>query len=67
MKKNMSKTDGVIRIMIALIIGVFWYFNVVNGIILIILGIVASIFIITGFINFCPIYSVLGLRTKPKN
>jgi len=66
MKKNMSKTDGIIRIIVALVIGALWYFNVVSGALLIILGVVAAIFIVTGFINFCPLYGILGIRTKPK-
>jgi len=62
----MSKTDGIIRIIVALVIGALWYFNVVSGALLIILGVVAAIFIVTGFINFCPLYGILGIRTKPK-
>ena len=64
MTKNMSKTDGIIRIILALTIAALWYFNVVGGILLIILGVVAGIFIVTGFINFCPLYAVLKIRTR---
>ncbi len=67
MGKNMSKTDGIIRIIVALAIGGLWLGNVVSGTALIILGVVAAIFIITGFINFCPLYAALGLRTRAKN
>ncbi len=66
MNKNMSKTDGIVRIVIALVIAGLWYFNVVSGTLLIVLGVVAAIFVITGFINFCPLYSVLGIKTKAK-
>lgn len=64
MKKNMSKTDASIRLVVALVIIALWYFNVISGLLLTILGVVAAIFIVTGFINFCPLYSVLGLRTR---
>ncbi|MEM9326607.1 MAG: DUF2892 domain-containing protein [Bacteroidota bacterium] len=64
MKKNMSKMDGVVRILVALAIVGLWYFNVIGGILLIVLGIVAAIFIVTGFVNFCPLYAALGLRTN---
>ena len=67
MTKNMSKTDGIIRIIVALAIAVLWYAGIVSGVLLTILGIVAVIFIITGFINFCPLYTVLGIRTRRKS
>lgn len=63
----MSKTDGIIRIIVALAIAVLWYAGIVSGVLLTILGIVAVIFIITGFINFCPLYTVLGIRTRRKS
>ena len=64
MVKNMSKTDGIIRIAVALIIAALGYFNVIGGTLLIVLGIVAVIFIATGFINFCPLYSIFRIRTN---
>ncbi len=67
MKKNMSKTDGMIRIIVALAIVALWYFGIIGGLALTLLSIVAAIFIVTGFINFCPLYAVLGLRTRAKS
>lgn len=64
MIKNMSKTDGIIRIVIALAIAVLWYFNVIGGTLLIVLGIVAAIFTVTGFINFCPLYAIFKIKTR---
>ncbi len=67
MTKNMSKTDGVIRIMVALIIVALWYMGIIGGILLTILSILAVIFIITGFINFCPLYAAFKIRTRGKS
>ncbi|NQZ77390.1 MAG: DUF2892 domain-containing protein [Ekhidna sp.] len=64
MTKNMSKTDGIVRIIVALAIAVLWYTGAVGGTLLTVLGIVAVIFIVTGFINFCPLYAVLRIRTR---
>lgn len=64
MKKNMSKTDGIIRLVVALAIVALWYFGVIGGVLLTVLSVVAVIFIITGFINFCPLYAALGIRTR---
>lgn len=67
MVKNMSKMDGIIRIVVALAIVGLWYFNVVAGPLLIVLAVVATIFLATGFINFCPLYAVLKIRTRKSN
>lgn len=64
MTKNMSKTDGTIRIIVALTILALWYFGLVSGVLLTVLAIVAGIFIVTGFINFCPLYAALRIRTR---
>lgn len=67
MKKNMSKTDGIIRIIVSLVILGLWYFNIISGTLLIVLGIIAVIFIATGFMNFCPLYSAFNIRTRAKD
>ena len=64
MTKNMSKTDGIIRIIVALAIVALWYTGIISGLLLTILGIVAVIFLLTGFINFCPLYAVFKIRTR---
>ncbi len=64
MKKNMSKADGIIRLIIAVTIIALWYFGVIGGVLLTILSIVAVIFIVTGFVNFCPLYAALRIRTR---
>lgn len=63
----MSRTDGILRIAIAIGIGILWYTGVISGTLLIVLGVVAVAFIATGFINFCPIYAAFRLRTRPKS
>lgn len=60
----MSKSDGIIRIIIALTIAVLWYTGMIGGTLLIVLAVVAAIFIVTGFINFCPLYAALRIRTR---
>ncbi|MCE7995782.1 MAG: DUF2892 domain-containing protein [Roseivirga sp.] len=66
MVKNMSKADGIVRIIVALAIAGLWYAEIIAGTLLIVLGVVAAIFIITGFISFCPLYAAFGLRTRAK-
>lgn len=63
----MSKTDGVIRIVVALTIVALWYFQIITGTLLSVLGVAAAIFIVTGFINFCPLYALFRIGTRKKD
>lgn len=67
MKKNMGSIDKIIRILIAVIIGVLVFANVVTGTLGIVLLILAAVFIITSLVSFCPLYTLIGLNTCPKD
>jgi hypothetical protein len=67
MKKNMGSTDKIIRILIALVIGVLYYTETISGTAALILGALAIIFVITSFISFCPLYLPLGINTSKKS
>jgi hypothetical protein len=63
MKKNMGGADRIIRLIIAAVIA-FLYFNAtINGILGIVLLIVAVVFALTSFVSICPLYSILGFNT----
>jgi Protein of unknown function (DUF2892) len=64
MKSNMGITDRAIRIVIAGIITSLYIFNVITGPIAIGLLVVSGIFVLTGFISFCPLYLPFGISTK---
>jgi hypothetical protein len=66
MKKNMGSTDKVIRILIALIIGVLYYTGIISGTIALVLGVFAVIFVLTSLVSFCPLYLPLGISTCKK-
>ena len=63
MKKNMGKTDKGIRVIIAVIIALLYYFNIIEGAIAYVLMALAMVFLITSFINFCPLYVPFGMNT----
>jgi len=63
MKRNMGIGDRVIRIIIALVIGVLYYFNVIEGTLGSALLALAGIFLATSLLRFCPLYTMLGFRT----
>ena len=68
MKKNMGGADRAIRIILALVVGALYYFNVITGTLAYILLALAVIFVLTSFVSFCPLYTLFGINTcKVKN
>lgn len=63
MKKNMGKTDKLIRLFVVIGIALLSYFEVVSGMLSYILLGVAGIFLLTSFLNFCPLYTLIGVNT----
>ena len=66
MKKNIGKSDKLIRLIIAAIIVGLFYSNVLSGTIGIVLVVVAIVFALTSLINFCPLYPIFGINTCSK-
>jgi hypothetical protein len=66
MKKNMGSTDKIIRLIIAAVIGVLFLTNIISGTLGIILLALAGIFVLTSVISFCPLYTLFGANTCPK-
>jgi fatty acid desaturase len=65
MKKNMGNADRTIRILAAIVFAVLYFTGTITGtwgIVLLLLGVV---FVLTGFIGYCPLYAVVGLNTCP--
>ncbi len=62
----MGTTDKAIRILIAVVIGVLYFTNTISGTLAIVLGILAVVFLLTSFINFCPLYLPFGINTSKK-
>lgn len=66
MKKNMGSTDRVLRILLALVVGVLYFTKIIDGTLALVLGGLAVIFLITSFISFCPLYLPFGIKTCKK-
>jgi hypothetical protein len=69
MKLNMGSADRIIRAIIAITLGVLYYYNVgfMTGILGIVLLVVAGVFLLTSLVSFCPLYTIVGLNTKSKS
>jgi len=69
MKLNMGSADRIIRAIIAITLGVLYYYNVgfMTGTLGIVLLVVAGVFLLTSLVSFCPLYTLFGLNTKGKS
>ncbi|MFA7617040.1 MAG: DUF2892 domain-containing protein [Moheibacter sp.] len=66
MKINMGKIDRILRFLLGVLVIYLYFTNQLSGLWAIVLGIFAIIFFITSFIGFCPVYTLLGIRTNKK-
>jgi len=62
----MGIADIAIRLFLAAVISILYITNAINGTFGVIALVIAGLFIITSFIGFCPLYSILGLTTRKK-
>ena len=65
MKRNVGKTDKIIRILIAVVLAVLYFTNVVTGTLGIVFLIAAGIALVTALVNFCGLYALFGLSSCP--
>lgn len=66
MKKNMGKTDRIIRVIAAIIFSVLYFTGTVTGTVGLVLVILGAVFLATSFISFCPLYTLVGVNTCEK-
>ena len=65
MKKNMGSADKIIRLLIAAVVAILFFTNVITGTFGIVLLVLAAVFVLTSLISFCPLYALVGLNTCP--
>lgn len=65
MKKNMGNTDRIIRLLLAAVVAVLYFTNIISGTLGIVLLVLAGVFVLTSLISFCPLYTLVGLNTCP--
>ncbi len=66
MKKNMGSVDKIIRIIIAIVFAALYFMDMIPGTLGIILVVLATVFVLTSFISFCPFYILFGINTCSK-
>lgn len=68
MMKNMGILDGRIRVVLAtLILFISFVSGLGNGLVNFLLVVLAIIFLVTAYFNFCPLYMILGINTRKKD
>lgn len=66
MRKSRGDTDRTIRIIVTFAIGVLTFAGVLHGTLAVVLLVYAVVFLLTGFVSFRPVYSLLGINTYKK-
>ena len=63
----MGFTDKIVRIVIAISVIILYLMNWISGTLASVLLVFSVIFIVTSFIGFCPLYTILGINTCKKS
>lgn len=66
MPKNMGTVDRIIRIVLAIIVVVLFTAGQLSGVVAIILGILAVVFVATSVVGTCPLYLPFKIDTRGK-
>jgi len=66
MKKNLGTIDKLIRFIAAASLGILLLTGEISGTLGIVLGVVAVIFLLTGVISFCPLYTIFKISTRTR-
>lgn len=61
----MGNADRAIRVILAILVAILYFTNVISGTLGLILLVVAGVFVLTSLISFCPLYSLIGVNTCP--
>ncbi|MBK7451768.1 MAG: DUF2892 domain-containing protein [Anaerolineales bacterium] len=63
MKRNMSNTDRIVRVVISALFAYLYFSGIVTGTLGIVLLVLAGVFTLTAVIAFCPLYAPFKLST----
>ncbi len=59
----MGSLDKGLRVLIAAVIAILYFFDVIGGTLAYVLMGVAIVLLLTSFLNFCPLYAPFGIST----
>lgn len=61
----MGNVDRIVRVLIAVVVGVLYFTGTIQGTLGIVLLVLAGVFVLTSLIGFCPLYAPFGIKTCP--
>ena len=64
MAKNMGSADRLIRLALAGTVAALYFAGQITGTAAVVLGVLASVFVLTSAVGTCPLYAPLGISTK---
>jgi hypothetical protein len=63
MKRNLSNTDRIIRVVLAAVFAYLYFSGIVNGAFGIVLLVLGTAFLLTAIVAFCPLYAPFKFST----
>lgn len=65
MRRNMGGLDKGIRVAIAILLTILYLTDTVTSTWGIVFLVIAVVFLLTSLVSFCPLYTLLGIKTCP--
>jgi Inner membrane protein YgaP-like, transmembrane domain len=63
MKRNLSNTDRILRVVLAAVFAYLYFSGIVTGALGIVLLVLGGVFLLTAVIAFCPLYAPFKFST----
>ena len=63
MKRNMSNTDRIVRVVVAALFAYLYFSGTVAGTLGIVLVVLGAVFLLTSVVAFCPLYVPFQIST----
>ncbi len=63
MKRNMSNTDRIVRVVVAALFAYLYFSGTVAGTLGIVLVVLGAVFLLTSVVAFCPLYVPFKIST----
>ncbi len=67
MKKNMGSIDRTVRILAALVIAILLLTSQIEGVVAIVVGVLAVVFLATSLVGTCPLYMPFKISTRKED
>ncbi len=64
MKRNMSNTDRIVRVVVAALFAYLYFGGIVTGTLGVVLVVLGAVFLLTAVIAFCPLYAPFKINTN---